>query len=64
MNILETFIFAFLRDICLNGKVMKMSKAGKVPALKPLLETTNVIELPPHSMAFYVVHNYLAPACD
>lgn len=51
------------RDICLNGKVMKLSTTAQLPVLEPLREMTNTIVLPSHSMAFFVIHNYPAPAC-
>ncbi|XP_034254706.1 heparanase-like [Thrips palmi] len=52
------------RDICLNGEVIKMSPAAQLPALRPRRETTNTIELPPHSMAFYVIRGFPASACS
>lgn len=50
------------RDIFLNGKVLKLSDEGKLPALDPLVISGDV-SVPAKSYGFVVIPNAGADAC-
>ncbi|XP_057339841.1 heparanase-like [Microplitis mediator] len=53
------------RDIRLNGEILKLNSDGSLPAFKPVIvDSSQVITLPPFSMAFIIMHGVEHRACE
>ncbi|KAH0558088.1 heparanase-like [Cotesia glomerata] len=51
------------RDIRLNGEILTLNPDGSLPAFKPVIMDSQVITLPPYSMAFILMHGVEHRAC-
>ncbi|KAK2575304.1 hypothetical protein KPH14_008153 [Odynerus spinipes] len=52
------------RNIKMNGQILKLQPDGKLPSFHPIIfNLSQVINLPPLSMVFMVIHGVHTPAC-